>query len=180
MGLIVVILVVLLMQPTAVSAHGGPPIIVFPEQAVGPYTVTIWTDPDVGNRTLLIEVKLDNQPPPPDTSVIVQTQPKDDHSVAQVQRADRRDTTELGLFFNSVQFDAEGTWSIRVALAGSAGRAETAFELQVVAPPSNPLEWICALLPFAGIGLIWVVRMRAIGNRRRSEWSDIHDRHSST
>src|SRR5262245_54514605 len=74
---IIVAVSLLLLSGTQARAHEGPPYPIVQDKAVGPYLVSIWTDPDVGQASFYVLV---NGPPgrtiPKDLRVQLGVQPK--------------------------------------------------------------------------------------------------------
>ncbi|MGV3720338.1 MAG: hypothetical protein ACO1SX_05450, partial [Actinomycetota bacterium] len=52
-----VMLALLLLSATPALAHQGPPYPIIVDRAVGPYTFTVWADPDVGTATFYMNVE---------------------------------------------------------------------------------------------------------------------------
>jgi hypothetical protein len=147
----------LLSAPT-VHAHLGPPYPVLVEQPVGPYVVSALADPDVGVGTFLFQVNLaSGAAAPADTLVGVWVWPESGHSEAVGYRAGREMTKNGERFMAKVRFDTEETWRVRVVVEGSAGQGETEFDVEVTPPTPGWLWTGLCLLPFVGLGALWVL-----------------------
>jgi hypothetical protein len=158
--LLATILALLIALPVPVSAHLGPAYQVLSEAAVGPYTVTVWADPDVGTGTLLIETAIRDLPPPPGTEVIVTAWPADDPQATTETTAERQDEGSLAAYTARVAFDREGEWNVRVQFAGPAPPGQVEFPLQVT--PAYP-EWFAyagCFIPLIAICAMWIVGVR--------------------
>src|ERR1051326_2635246 len=56
--------------------HAGPPFPLFEDQKLGNYTVSLWTDPDVGTALFYVIVKQNNHAPlPADMQIKIGVQP---------------------------------------------------------------------------------------------------------
>jgi hypothetical protein len=154
-----------LVWPPVVKAHVGAPYPVLLEEPVGPYVASALADPDVGTGTFYVLVALRNsQAPPADTAVTVWVEPQDGHQAGSSHVAERQQTRYGERFVAEVPFDAKGPWQVRLAITGSAGSGETSFPVQVTPSGIGWLATVACLLPFAGLGGLWlrgVLRQRS-------------------
>lgn len=150
----------LALLPAAASAHSGPPFIVVPQQAVGPYTATVWADPDVGTGTFIVEAMVNGAAPPDGTTVTVHARPADGHQSETSAAASRQRSGENNIFQATVPLDAEGQWNVRVTLDGPAGQGETAFQVEATPAWSGWITNLLCFLPFLAIGGLWVYGVR--------------------
>jgi hypothetical protein len=155
-----VIVSLFLLTPAVTEAHSGPPFIVVPEQAVGPYTATVWADPDVGTGTFIVEATVNGAAPPEGTTVTIYTRPADGHQNEMSTVTNRQRSGENNLFQTTVPFDAEGQWNVRVTFDGPAGQAETRFEVQATPAWSGWITNMLCFLPFIALGGLWVYGVR--------------------
>lgn len=136
----------------SVAAHEGPPYAVYVDRAVGPYTVSLWGDPDVGTGTFFVltdgtagdgtQARLEVWP------VAKRLEPA---ASATIQEPTRR-----GLrFVGTAAFDAEERWNVRVLLSGPRGTAETTAEIDVTPPDLGRSGLWFFALPFLGVGALW-------------------------
>ncbi|MEM8530578.1 MAG: hypothetical protein AAGF95_07035 [Chloroflexota bacterium] len=155
--LVLGVLLIYLMQPVSVYAHAGPPYLVVTEQVLGPYLVTAWADPDVGTGLFIIEAMIDETLAPEGTIVTVSVEPEDGQ-VAPAQFASVREQRLFGgeQFTIQAQFDFEGPWNINMIIEGPAGRGETDFVVLVTPPGPGWLVSVVCLLPFVGLGVVWL------------------------
>ena len=146
-----------LLLPVVAHGHVGAPYPVLIEQTVGAYTISALADPDVGVGTFLIEATLsDAGPVPVDTVMSVAVRPQDDHTAGSSHQAVRQVTRQGERFIGKVPFDARGTWVVVLEIAGSAGRGEISFDVEVTPPYPGVLTTLACLLPFAALGGLWV------------------------
>ncbi len=148
-----------------VRAHGGGPIPVLLGEQVGPYTLSVFADPDTGQGLILVEVAIDGKPAPEETTVTVRVWPEDDHAPATTYTAKReKPLLRQERFVVRVPFDAEGVWWVHLTVNGPAGKGETRFPLTVTPPglPISPTTLVC-LVPFFALGALWWWGARKMG-----------------
>src|SRR5215510_4568748 len=92
---IVVCIFLLLLAGTRARAHEGPPYPIVQDKAVGPYVISIWTDPDVGQASFFVLINaLPGRVIAKDLRVQLGVQPKSGRLTEaqyQMQRANLRD-----------------------------------------------------------------------------------------
>jgi hypothetical protein len=146
-----------LVWPAAAMAHVGAPYPVLLEEPVGPYTASALADPDVGKGTFYVLVTLaEGEPVPADTVVTVWVQPEDGHAVEAAYAAEREQTRYGERFVSEVPFDSEGPWQVRLVIDGSAGSGETSFPVRVTPSGIGWFATLACLLPFVGLGALWL------------------------
>jgi hypothetical protein len=137
------------------AAHGAGPAQTVSRQAAGPYLVSVWTDPDVGDGQVLVQV---HEPVGARPEVRVVAVPVDGHLGDPLEVSARQSDGSGGISVDtwvaSVPFDATGAWSVRVELAGPEGSGSVLTTLEAL-PAEGPVGWEVALfvLPFALLGL---------------------------
>lgn len=147
-----------LAEPPLAYAHLGPPYPVLVEEPVGPYVVSALVDPDVGVGTFLAEIKLaDGSAVPGDTLVGVWVEPQSGHTAEIGYRAERKMTKSGERFEARVRFDTEEVWHVRLVVEGAAGQGETRFDVKVTPPTPGWLWTLVCLLPFIGLGILWLI-----------------------
>ncbi len=156
----VVVSLMLALLPTVAEAHSGPPFIVVPEQAVGPYIATVWADPDVGTGTFIVEATVNGAAPPDGTTVTVYTRPADGHQNETSTVTSRQSSGDNNIFQTTVPLDAEGQWNVRVTLGGPAGQSETDFQVEATPVWSGWITNMLCFLPFIALGGLWVYGVR--------------------
>lgn len=143
------------------AAHDGPPYAIYVDRAVGPYTVSLWGDPDVGTGTFFVltdgtagdgtKVRLEVWP------VAKRLEPAPSPTIQEPTRRGLR-------FVGKAAFDAEERWNVRVVLEGPRGSGSTSDEVDVTPPDLGRAGlWVFAL-PFLGVGALWA---KALLSRRR-------------
>ncbi|GAB4202991.1 MAG: hypothetical protein OHK0022_26680 [Roseiflexaceae bacterium] len=147
----------LVAPPAPALAHSGPPFVVVSEQQVGPYTTTVWADPDVGAGTFIVEADSSGAPLPEGSSVTVSAHPSGATAGEISGAAERQQTNGGRVFIATLPLASEGAWDARVVLDGPAGRGETTFQLQVTPAIEGWLTTLICTLPFIGLGLAWLV-----------------------
>ena len=169
----------LLASPTVLHGHSGPPFPIVTDAVRGPYTISIWTDPDAtddgmpgGQFWVVLALTPKAARIPPETRVTVTVRPITGRSpkynqlrrgvaVAAVAAPVRNDT---GNQFASLVMDHEGPYEVRVNIDGPLGQAvidsrvDATYDLR---PPPYMLAWYLA--PFLVAGLLW---MRLLLRRR--------------
>ena len=131
----------------AASAHEGPPFPVLVDRAAGPYTVSVWADPDVGTGTFFILAE-----GPEASSAELFVAPASGR-LAEARWPAVREPARKGLrFVARPEFDAEESWRFRAVLGG----AEVSGAVDVTAPDLGRAGLWLYLLPFLGVGGLWV------------------------
>jgi hypothetical protein len=157
LGLVGFLLLTWLLTPAAVRAHVGAPYPVLLEEPAGPYLVSALADPDVGQGTFYVLVALDQgQSPPPGTVVTVWVEPEDGRLPEAGHPAEREQTRYGERFVAKVPFDAEGKWTVRLVVEGTAGQGETTFSVQVTPAGTGWLATLACLVPFVILGGLWL------------------------
>lgn len=147
--------------PSPARAHGGPPFLVVPGERLGPYDVTAWADPDIGNGTFIIQMTTGGAPPPPRTTVSVAAAPRDRRRAELLAIAERQQQLFGGeQFLAQLPFDAGGAWDVTLRLDGPAGVGEARFSVQVTPPGIDWWATLLCLAPFAALGGLWIWGLR--------------------
>lgn len=161
----VILLLALLLLPEPAQAHGGSPFPVLYDEQLGPYTTTVWADPDVGTALFIIEVSLAPAPQPVDTSVYLQVHrldgaPAGSDGVTYTASEHSRLDASLERLTVLLPFDAEGYWQVDLTLDGAAGVATTQFSLEATPPGARALELFLTFIPFGIIVIFLWLRLR--------------------
>jgi hypothetical protein len=160
------------------AAHSGPPFPIVSDRDTGPYTVSLWTDPDTtddgvpgGQFWVVLAPRGTSDPVPAGTRATIVAEPLDRPGPMQsaVTEPVRGDSSNQ---FGAVVLDHEGPFRIRIVVQGPLG--DTTLDGQVDAtydlrPP--PALILLYLLPFVAVGLLWtklLLRRRAAGPGRPS------------
>lgn len=143
------------------AAHDGPPYAMFVDRAVGPYTVSLWGDPDVGTGTFFVltdgtagdgtQARLEVWP------VAKRLEPALFPTISEPTRRGLR-------FVGKAAFDAEERWNVKVLVSGPRGMGEATAEVDVTPPDLGRSGLWFFALPFLGVGALWA---KALLTRRR-------------
>lgn len=149
-------------------AHIGPPYPIMQNRKVGPFTVEVWSNPDVGTGSFFVVI----DPPkggsvPPDMQVQVAVQPVSKRLTEATYGAWREKLKDRVEYKTLVPFDKEEMWHVRVLLASSLGGGETDTDVPVTPTLLGRWDLLLYLLPFVGIGALWIKAARVRGRRRR-------------
>jgi hypothetical protein len=152
---------ILLIFLPVLRAHDGPPFPILVDRVVGPYVVSIWTDPDTtddgtaGGQFWVRLNAVNKAPLPPTTRATVEIKPLDRAGAVRSARADpvRDDVTNQ---FVAVVMDHEGRFAVRVAIDGPLGGAAVDAEVDATygLRPARSLIVLYAV-PFVLVGLLW-------------------------
>ena len=146
-----------LLGSVQVWAHEGPPYPVVVDKMVGPYKVSVWTDPDVGTGTFLIFPEaMPGQSIPADLQVDVAVQPESKRVVESSFHADRQDLSDRAQFKALVAFDAQEMWNVRVVFRSAQGGGETLVQVEATPPGYGRWDLLIYLLPFLAVGFLWL------------------------
>jgi hypothetical protein len=146
----------LLLLPASLQAHAGPPFPIVVDRPVGPWKVSVWTDPDIGTGVVFV---IPEGPSAPKV-VRVSAQPVDGGLPEAFYDAERQGRPEDVRYFTKVRFDHGGMWRLRATIDGRPVAAE------VEATPDGvlgPWELGLYLLPFLAVGFLWI---KAVLRRR--------------
>lgn len=142
-------------------AHDGPPFPIVVDQQVGPYVISVWTDPDVGQGSFFVIVQA---PPPNDLTVQVAVQPASGRLPEATYTAVREDLKGQVQYKAMVHFDAQENWRVRVSLHSAQGSGETTAFVEPTPEGLGRWDLLLYLLPFLAIGFIW---LRAFISKKR-------------
>ncbi len=158
-------LAVMAASPT-LRAHSGPPFPIVTDAMRGPYTISIWTDPDAtdngtpgGQFWIVIASSSTGAMLPADTRATVSVRPSAPPSPSQAAVMVTRTEPVRGDVanqFGAVLMDHEGPFAVHVDVSGSLGQAnvdamvDATYDLR---PPPYMLAWY--LTPFLLVGFLW-------------------------
>jgi hypothetical protein len=161
-------LLLTLLVVSTTSAHEGPPFPLFVDQSVGSYTVSLWTDPDVGDALFFVIVSAPAQLPP-DLQVQIGVQPASGRLPEAFYAGTRESVSGQVQYRALVHFDAEELWRVRVRLQSSQGNAETIATVEATPPGYGRWDLLLYLSPFLAVGVLWAVAMIRKTKRRTGE-----------
>lgn len=151
-----ILLMFLFIETTTAYAHNGPPFPIIQDQRVGPVTISVWTNPDVGTGVFFVLV---DPPPggtiPQDLKVEIAVQPVSGRLAEREYSAWREKLHNQVEYKVEVPFDAQELWRVRVLLSSSSGGGVATANVQVTPPGLGRWDLLLYLLPFAGIGFLW-------------------------
>ena len=163
-----ILLFVTLLLPLRVTAHDGPPFPLIVDQRVGPWIVSVWTDPDVGAGTFFVMPSAAaGGAVPEDLKVQVSVQPVSGRLPEVTYSAAREDLRNQLQYKSVVQFDAQEMWKVRVHLSSSQGEGEVSGTVEATPPGLGRWDLLVYLLPFLAIGFLWlmaIIRKRQKAN----------------
>jgi hypothetical protein len=160
----------------SLSAHDGPPFPIVSNQIAGPYSISVWTDPDTtddgttaGQFWVTLEGTGGAKIVPAGTIATVSIRPLDRSGPAREGSA-APITGDAGRQFVALLMDHEGRFAVRVTVDGPLGRAVVEGEVSAtydLRPP--PALVFVYLLPFVAVGVLWIKvlrRRRGAASRR--------------
>ena len=135
------------------AAHEGPPYPAIVDHDVGPYRLSVWTDPDVGTGSFYVIFDPPAHRSDSDPRVTVEVWPSTGRlPPVRYGTEHQRDGTYKSL----VQFDSEELWQVRVRAEGSQGAGEAVFEVAVTPPGYGRWDLLIYLTPFLLLGGLWI------------------------
>ena len=156
---------------TSALAHIGPPYPIMENRKVGPMTITVWSNPDVGSGSFFVII----DPPkgttvPGDMKVQVAVQPLSDRLPERAYGAWREKLLDRVEFKTDVPFDKEETWKIRVLISSSQVTGEADTQVEVTPALLGRWDLLLFLLPFLGVGFLWYKAVRTkLKKRKRAQ-----------
>jgi hypothetical protein len=151
-------------------AHIGPPYPILQNRSIGPFNVEVWSNPDVGTGSFYVIID-----PPKGSSVTVPADMKVRIIVQPVSRrlppvsynAWREKLLDHVEYKAIVPFDKEETWHIRILFASSTASGEADTDVAVTPTLLGRWNLLLFLLPFAGIGALWLKAASLRRTRKR-------------
>jgi hypothetical protein len=153
------------------AAHNGPPFPIITDQRIGPYTVSLWTHPDLGTGTFFVLI---NPPPggvvPKDLKIQIGVQPATGRLPEAIYSAWLEDSHGQVEYKAEAQFDQQENWKVRLTLTSSIGGGEAWSQVVPTPPGFGRWDLLLYMLPFLGVGFLWVT---AIAKRRKLRKSQL-------
>jgi len=142
------------------AAHDGPPYPIFVDEPLGGWTVSVWTDPDVGTGTFYYYL----EPPPgadPDSVRIeVSAFPSDDPTARVEGLSVPAEPGEPFQQFGTLDFHHRETWPTHFVLRATDDPArvlgELGWDLEVTPPGLGTVDILWFAFPFLALGAIWL------------------------
>lgn len=150
-----------------IQAHEGPPFAIIVDEEVGPYLVSVWTDPDIGIGTFFVvfDPKSENHPTDDINSVEIGVEPVSGRLDEAVYTFEEQRARSGARYWTEVEFDKGEFWTVRVKIEGNGFEKELFSEVEATPDGTiGPIGLLIYALPFVAIGFIW---FRAIIVRRR-------------
>ena len=144
------------------AAHDGPPFPIVTDRAVGPYVVSVWTDPDTtddgsagGQFWVMIAGDDGSSGVPPSTRARVTAAPLTGEGAPHAAAAEPVDG-QAGTHFAVLVLDREARFRVRVELEGPLGRAAIDSEVEATYDRRPPPAMLALyLVPFLLVGALW-------------------------
>ena len=156
----------LVLASAAARAHEGPPYPVIVDRAVGPYTLSVWADPDVGTGTFFVIFDPPARDGDSDPRIAIEVWPSSGRlAPARYEAQFQRNQTYVA----TVVFDREEPWLVKVEVDGSRGHADTEVEVAVTPPGYGRWDLLIYGLPFLLVGGLWAI----VAIRKRAGWSRV-------
>jgi hypothetical protein len=165
---------------TVLRAHSGPPFPIVTDAVRGPYTISIWTDPDAtgdgtpgGQFWIVLAPSATGATLPADTRATISVRPAAPPSPSRSATHSTRTAPVRGDItnqFGAVLMDHEGPYAVEVEVTGPLGPAtmnamvDATYDLR---PPPYMLIWY--LFPFLLVGFLWtrlILRRRNLPRKR--------------
>lgn len=160
-----------ILATAALAAHDGPPFPIVSDRRVGPYSISVWTDPDAtddgsagGQFWVTVERADAKGALPPDTAARVSIRPlgRPGEELSADATPVRGDISNQ---FAAIRMDHEGPFAVRATVTGALGTSTVDAQVDAtydLRPPAYMLLWY--LMPFILIGVLWtrlLLRRRA-------------------
>jgi hypothetical protein len=167
--------VVVLLSHRGATAHDGPPFPIVSNQVSGPYSISIWTDPDTtddrtpaGQFWVTLEAAHGAGALPAGTTATVSILPLDRAGQTHEGKA-APVNGNISRQFVALLLDHEGRFAVRVTIDGPLGRGtvESQVDATYDLRPA-PASLVLYLLPFVAVGALWVkvlIRRRSLQSR---------------
>lgn len=153
-----IVVLALALTPLPAAGHEGPPFPILVDEPVGPWSVSVWTDPDIGIGTFYVVL----EPPedaevPAGTVVHIGVRPVSGR-LDEALYEGRREPVRYGeRHVVEVEFDRGEEWDVRVVIQAPGGGGELASRVEATPDGTiGPIGMIFYMLPFLAVGFIWV------------------------
>ncbi len=157
----------ILLLSTPVQAHEGPPFAIIIDEEVGPYLVSVWTDPDIGIGTFFVvfDPKEEDHAIDDISSVEIGVEPVSGRLDEKVYSFEEQRSRTGARYWTEVEFDKGEFWTLRVKIEGEGFSKELYSEVEATPDGTiGPIGLLIYAIPFIGVGILW---FRAIMIRRR-------------
>ncbi len=147
-------------------AHEGPPFPILVDEVDGPWSISVWADPDVGTGTFWIQIEATpGVDLPDDTRASVHVRPADGRLDETTWPAEPEAWDRGQQHVAKVEFPTREFWQVRIVLESesAAQTTERTLRVEVTPPGYGPLDLLLYLWPFLALAALWI---KAIGKRR--------------
>ena len=167
-ALVACLVVATLFLPLPARAHNGPPFPIIENRKIGPYTVALWTHPDVGTGTFFVLVDpVPGAKVPDDLKISIGVQPESGRLAEVVYEAKRDNTRGQVEYQAAAEFDRDEFWRIRLILQSTEGGGEALSRVEATPPGYGRWDLLLFSLPFLAIALLWFIGVTRHRNRKR-------------
>ncbi len=152
-----------------VYAHEGPPFAIIIDEEVGPYLVSVWTDPDIGIGTFFVIFDpIENDHGVDDIGAVkIGVEPVSGRLDEVVYDFELQSTRSGARYWTEVEFDQGEFWNVRISIEGEGFEKELHSEVEATPDGTiGPIGLLIYALPFVGIAILW---FRAIIVRRKHQ-----------
>lgn len=151
------------------TPHEGPPYIIVGDEPIGPWTVTIWADPDIGVGTFYVQLDAaEGCGVPDDTRLDIHVQPADGSAPESAFAAERARRSQGAQFDAEVEFPTGQLYRTRFVFESTAGSGEWQTELEATPPGLGRIDLLWYAGPFGLIAVLWVRGMLRSRARART------------
>ena len=162
-------LILNLYAPLGSEAHEGPPFPIIVDHEMGPYLVSVWTDPDIGIGTFFVvfdpNPELQGKFPTEISSVKVGVEPTSGRLEEAIYDATPQRARNGARYMSEVEFDQGEMWKVRVVIEGKGWKGELNSEVEATPDGSiGPIVILIYAFPFLLVSILWI---RAIMVRRQ-------------
>lgn len=155
------------MLASTAQAHEGPPFAIIIDEEVGPYLVSVWTDPDIGIGTFFVvfDPKYEDHRADDISSVEIGVEPVSGRLDEKVYSFEEQRARSGARYWTEVQFDKGEFWTVRVKIEGEGFSRELYSEVEATPDGTiGPIGLLIYAIPFIAVGVLW---FRAIIVKRR-------------
>lgn len=140
------------------AAHNGPPFPIVQDRRVGPFTVSLWTHPDLGTGTFFVIVNaLPGEIIARDLKVQIAVQPESGRLREALYDTWRDPVLDHVQFdTNQVAFDKQEFWRVRLILESSGGGGEVVSRVEPTPTGLGKWDLLFYALPFVLLMLMWI------------------------
>lgn len=158
-----------LLSSTA-KAHEGPPFAIIIDEEVGPYLVSVWTDPDIGIGTFYIvfDPKTEGHSTDDISSVEIGVEPVSGRLEEEFYSFEEQRARSGARYWTEVEFDKGEFYSLRINIKGEGFKKEMISEVEATPDGTiGPIGLLIYAIPFIAVGALWFRTI--IAKRRHSE-----------